>query len=266
MDRPGWIKVWREMFSHWIADRPFCKGFAWLYLIAWAAFEDEQRHFMGRAWSLKRGTHVTSCRQLGRDWGWDHKKVGRYLKTLQQSGMIRPTDSPPCIVVTICNYDTWQSEDAKRPTERQQTPQQVTQPRPSDAPGTPHEGRREEGKKERRGEAPSLRQALLNRNVFGTEQQLSDACASIIARYHGDEDKACEVAAMLRLDGLDVFDAVKLFKPNGNGEVNRPSKKSEAQKACKLCDGTGMRPTTVVHPITGKTESASSPCTHEATV
>ena len=127
--------------------------------------------------------------------------------------------------------------------------------------------RRQETVDRERGEARSpLLQAFRNRRVHGTDSQLRDACASIIARYGGDEAKACEASVFLKLDGLDVFDALKLFKPNGNGSgaVNMPSKKSAAQLACKRCDGTGMRPTVMVNPITKAENSAVIPCTHEA--
>lgn len=106
--------------------------------------------------------------------------------------------------------------------------------------------------------------AFRNRNVLGTDSQLREITQSIIARYHGDESKACEASVFLKIDGLDVYAAAKLFKPN-NGQLARsPSSadKSKAQLACHKCQGTGMQSRRITHPITKEQCDEAFPCDH----
>lgn len=165
----GWVRFYRQIRDHWLwAEKPFSPGQAFMDMVLCARWRDREQTFMGRRFSLKRAQLLTTHRQLGRDWGWDHKRVGRFLQLLIDCSMIlkqdfkacpehdqpvtakRPTNAPPnapaCIVITICNFERYQSGEDDAP---QVSPHQS----PTDAPASPQpRPTTEERKKERREE------------------------------------------------------------------------------------------------------------------
>lgn len=114
----GWIKIWRRAKGHWLwTAKPYDQWHAFEYLLVWAADRPEERTFQGQVFVLKRGQHVTTGRQLVRDWKWGWPRVRRFLKTLEKTHTVVAQTERGCIVVTICNFDRWQGSGsgASRP-------------------------------------------------------------------------------------------------------------------------------------------------------
>lgn len=139
MGRPGWFAVYRQSFDHWLArdSKPFSPLLAWYYLIGWAAWDDEERMFMHELFKLKRGEHVTTYRQLARDWGWSNHRVSRFIERLQKCDMIVPRASHSCMIVSVCNYGTYQFQDSA-------SSHETSHERPTGVPPASHEVIREE--------------------------------------------------------------------------------------------------------------------------
>jgi hypothetical protein len=118
-EKAGYIALYRAIFNHPLFkdDKPFNRGWAWVYLIADAAWRTEQRRVGRIPIILERGQTAASQRVLAKAWGWHPAKVQRFLGTLKRDGMIR-TMVPDAIadatsdalrrsrvtVITICNY------------------------------------------------------------------------------------------------------------------------------------------------------------------
>ena len=65
---------------------------------------------------------------LAAKWGWDRKKVARFLRALERDHMVTIGDLPKGTLVTIENYTKFQGRrTADGTAEGQQTPQQMTQ-------------------------------------------------------------------------------------------------------------------------------------------
>ena len=100
----------------WTAE-PFTKGQAWVDLIGRASYEDTEL--------VKRGELLVSIRTLARRWQWSKGKVERFLKSLENDGMItrdtkrdtnRDTNGT---TLRVEKYDFYQSRrDTKRDTNR----------------------------------------------------------------------------------------------------------------------------------------------------
>lgn len=86
----GWIKTHRSLADHWLwEDKPFSKGQAWIDLIMIANWQDVQAEDGGKIKAYQRGTVYTSMVILADRWGWDRRKVKRFLDLLQSDHMIR---------------------------------------------------------------------------------------------------------------------------------------------------------------------------------
>lgn len=109
MESLGWISIYRKSMNHWIWNRkPFDEFHAWLYLLMKASHEATNHEYRGSMYPLERGELHVSIRHLAREWGWNHKKVARYIKALEDDDMIIINTDTPLTKVTICNYDVYQ--------------------------------------------------------------------------------------------------------------------------------------------------------------
>ena len=125
MKKKGWIKLWRDFFTHWVAeDKPHCSGYAWFYLVSYANYQDGVVVFRGEYINIKRGQFLTSKLKLKNEFGWGRAKLNNFLNALENDGMITYRITNRYIVITVINYEEYQSDNVqttyKRPTGDQQ--------------------------------------------------------------------------------------------------------------------------------------------------
>jgi len=83
---------------------------AWLWLIENSAYEDTTVSLKGHPMRVSRGSLSYSLRYLAKAWGWnDPERVRRYLSRLEQWGMIAVRSATRQNIITICNYEKYQS-------------------------------------------------------------------------------------------------------------------------------------------------------------
>ena len=125
----GWIKLDRGIRNHWLwEEKPFSPGQAWLDLLMEAAHSTGPRSWKGSYLTQHRGEVFTSMVALAGRWGWDRKKVARFLRALERDHMVTLNDLPKGTLVTIENYTKFQGRrPADGTAEGQQTPQQKGQ-------------------------------------------------------------------------------------------------------------------------------------------
>jgi len=104
----GWIKISRDIVNHWLwQDAERLKW--WFDLLFMAAWEDRQIMHDAHLFTLRRGQVVASVSYLSDRWGKSHPTIIRFLKMLEEEGMIyRQTLYRQTPIVTICNYDKYQ--------------------------------------------------------------------------------------------------------------------------------------------------------------
>ncbi len=93
-------------------NEPFSLRDAWIWLISGSIFshEGKLRVICGKQVLLMRGQSSYSYRFLAEAWGWDDSKVDRFLKKLQEFGMIEIGAETGQSIITICNYNKYQIE------------------------------------------------------------------------------------------------------------------------------------------------------------
>lgn len=113
----GYIKVYRDIRDHWIwKDKPFSRGQAWIDLIMLVNHEDKKIPFMGAPVLVKKGSKITSIRQLADRWGWSKMKVSRFLDVLESDGMLIQKRDSKKTLITLVNYGNYQDLTTKRGT------------------------------------------------------------------------------------------------------------------------------------------------------
>lgn len=110
----NFIKLNREILDHWVfADEKTFK--IWVWLLARAKYEDGSISLqIGKGNSvvkLKRGQLIFGRFKAEESLNMDGSLIYRRLQKFEQDDMIKVESNNHYTIITICNYDTWQSEN-----------------------------------------------------------------------------------------------------------------------------------------------------------
>ena len=110
MSERGVFAVDRGIFDHpfFNEDRPFSRLEAWLWMLAEAEWKPVRRSVGSSVISVDRGQFAHSIRFLAEAWGWPKTNVSRFLDRLKTGTMIGTDTGTGVLIVTICNYETYQ--------------------------------------------------------------------------------------------------------------------------------------------------------------
>ena len=115
----GWVKAYRSLQEHWVwQEKPFSKGQAWIDLMLRANHSEKKVMRNGELFVIKRGQRLTSIKGLADRWGWSRKKVSGFLDRLELDGMMEQERTTKDTLVTLVNYDFFQSEDTAKETSK----------------------------------------------------------------------------------------------------------------------------------------------------
>lgn len=111
----GWVKAYRSLQEHWVwQEKPFSKGQAWIDLMLLANHSEKKAMRNGEVFVIKRGQRLTSIKGLADRWGWSRKKVSGFLDRLELDRMLEQERTTKDTLVTLVNYDFFQSEDTAK--------------------------------------------------------------------------------------------------------------------------------------------------------
>lgn len=119
LSHKGWIRIHRKIQEHWLwQEKPFDKKSAWIDLLLMANHEDKTILLGNELIEVKRGSRVTSLRQLCDRWGWSNTKVKNFLNLLEKENMIAIKSDSKKTTITIVNYNDYQKwNDTENDTE-----------------------------------------------------------------------------------------------------------------------------------------------------
>lgn len=105
----GWILLHRQIQDCWIwEDRPYDKARAWIDLLLLANHKDVRISIDGKPVLITRGQLHTSEVKLANRWGWDRRKVSRFLNVLESDRMLTKICTRKGTTLTIVNYGFFQ--------------------------------------------------------------------------------------------------------------------------------------------------------------
>lgn len=108
----GFIAMSRDALDHpLLQDGEHFR--AWFWLVAKACWKPTRHDVNGKIVTLERGQFCTSLRQLAAAWGWSKSSVDRFLGRLKSETMIGTDSGTGRLVITICNYDKYQTAPEK---------------------------------------------------------------------------------------------------------------------------------------------------------
>lgn len=118
----GYIKIDRKIFDNpmW-SEKPFTKGQAWIDLIGLANWKDSEVLDGYDTITIHRGEVARSQKWLADRWGWDRKKVKKFLTMLSDDHALSINASSNGTTLTIENYNKYQGDGS------------------ADAPSIPHQ-------------------------------------------------------------------------------------------------------------------------------
>ena len=99
----------RQIQDCWIwEEKPFDKARAWIDLLLLANHKDVRISIDGKPVQITRGQFHTSELKLADRWGWDRKKVMRFLDVLEKDKMLTKECTRRGTTLTIVNYAHFQ--------------------------------------------------------------------------------------------------------------------------------------------------------------
>lgn len=115
--KPGYLKLQRSFFTHWLWDEKhsFSKAEAFLDLLQLAAFVPTKRMISGVLFDLQQGELVASVRYLSARWTWGKEKVCGFLKLLESDGMLIRETRQGITVLSLCNYSEYNPTQDNNP-------------------------------------------------------------------------------------------------------------------------------------------------------
>lgn len=107
----GYVKAYRDRFAHpAFASDPFCRGWAWDWLISNACWKPTRFDIRGRTVTLERGQLCVTTRDLAARWRWSEAAVRRFLTRLKTDAMIDANTDAGRTIITVCNYSKYQDD------------------------------------------------------------------------------------------------------------------------------------------------------------
>ena len=106
----GWLKISRGIVYHWLwEDANRLKW--WLDLLLMAAYEKKSVYVNTRIVEIQRGQMVASLSFLCQRWNISKPTLLSFLRLLENEGMIERSLYHNISLLTICNYESYQTSD-----------------------------------------------------------------------------------------------------------------------------------------------------------
>ncbi|EUZ66476.1 primosome subunit DnaD [Staphylococcus aureus M0481] len=111
----GWISIDRSIQNHWLfkEKRAFSKFEAWIYLLMEANHSKAKVPIGNQIVTVERGQRLTSILTLSDLFNWSRFKVKTFLDLLESDGMLEVKTTSKYTLITIVNYDFYQSEQGR---------------------------------------------------------------------------------------------------------------------------------------------------------
>jgi len=105
----GWIAVRRNIHEHPIFAGQPERVYVWLWMISTAAWKDTRMDANGRTITVRRGQLLTSYRQMSKATGVGVQVCRTLIERLQTENAVNTDTSTGRMLITICNYDKYQT-------------------------------------------------------------------------------------------------------------------------------------------------------------
>lgn len=165
----GWIKLWRRAVEGDLADNMYLWGI-WNWLLYAAHWKPSSIIWKGARRDIPAGTVVLGIAELAEKWDCSQATIKKWLTYLKTSDRIDVETCSRGTLVTILNWETYQSPYAER---REPSENQVGAER---EPSENQVGLIEEGKKERKKEYIPASSLVAERKGLEEQKAVIEEC------------------------------------------------------------------------------------------
>lgn len=106
----GWFKCWRSAWDKDLGENIYLWGL-WHALLHIAFWKESQKLWNGHQRVLPPGTVIFSPKEISQKWGCSKSVIQKWLKHLHDTGRIVVESCPRGTLVTICNWELYQSSE-----------------------------------------------------------------------------------------------------------------------------------------------------------
>lgn len=107
----GTFNVSRKIWNHpEFKPEPFSEREAFLWLVSEASWKDRTARAGRVVVDLRRGQLCASVRFMAEAWQWSKSRVNRFLQRLEKRDMLVSEIGTGQLVITLCNYETFQGQ------------------------------------------------------------------------------------------------------------------------------------------------------------
>ena len=117
----GWIRLSRKIQEHWIWKDPV-KLKWWIDILITVNHSDTKVNIGMELYECKRGQSVMSLSNWAKRWGASKDSTRNFLNLLQKDGMILHENLVKTTRITVCNYDSYQTDLHDRQTTSKRKP------------------------------------------------------------------------------------------------------------------------------------------------
>jgi len=165
----NWIKVNRNVMDGWAREK-FSSAQAWIDLIILANWKDTSFIKHSVLIKVERGQLAYSKKALQEKWSWSNTKVTNFLRLLVEMERINTKTTPLTTVITILNYDKYQTQAYQNNNES------ISEAYQSNTENIHYKKVKEskEVKKERRGTSFTPNDMAMAHHIFERLQEISE--------------------------------------------------------------------------------------------
>lgn len=114
----GWIKIHRSIQQNWIWKDPI-KFSWWMDILLNVNFADAKVNIGNQLYECKRGQSIMSLSNWAERWKTSKDNARNFLKLLEKDSMILHESIGKSTRITVCKYDSYQSDLHDAPTQHQ---------------------------------------------------------------------------------------------------------------------------------------------------
>lgn len=115
----GYILLHRSLLDNWVwEERVFSKAEAWIDLIFLVNFAEGTHRIGNEILSVPPGSRYITIKELCERWKWSNTKVTNFLRLLQDDNMIVKNNVKKKTLITLVNWDKYQTKSDKKASEK----------------------------------------------------------------------------------------------------------------------------------------------------
>ena len=111
-EKKGWISLHRKITDHWLYQekRVFSKFEAWIDILLQVNHAEAKIVIQNTLFTIKKGQSINSLETWSKRWNWNKSMTRRFLKTLENDGMVKLRNEFKTTRLTVCKFEDYQDK------------------------------------------------------------------------------------------------------------------------------------------------------------